>query len=98
LKSVNNTVLFKKEYKMKKQSATLFWVSEINLVLWVGLLGIILTDGLSKPNEIKIAKGIIVAGFIIAALLQHWAYHKIYKPIRKQEKVNRTKRMQTIVE
>ena len=40
----------------------------------------------------------IVAGFIIAALLQHWAYHKIYKPIRKQEKVNRTKRMQTIVE
>ena len=71
---------------MKKQSATLFWVTEINLLLWLGLLGIILSDGLSNPDEIKIAKGIIIVGFILAALLQHWAYHKIYKPIRNQEK------------
>ena len=71
---------------MKKQSKTLFWVSEINLCLWLASLGMILFGDWSDPDILRTAKVIIIAGCVLAALLQHWAYHKIYKPIRQQEK------------
>ena len=71
---------------MKKESTTLFWIAEINLVLWMATAGTMLFgNGTTHDNSVA-AKSIIITGCAIAAILQHIAYHKIYKPIRRQEK------------
>ena len=71
---------------MKQDSTTLFWIAEINLVLWLATTGAILFgDWTAQDNAIAV-KFITITGCIFAAFLQHIAYHKIYKPIRKQEK------------
>jgi len=73
---------------MKKESAALFWVSEVNLVLWLGSLGAVLFGDPQNPDTMLKLKVLAVAGCILSALLQHWAYHKVFKPIREQEKQN----------
>lgn len=76
---------------MKKNSTALFWAIEINLVCWLGIFGFIMHGDFSKA-DITTLKYFSITGGIIAAILQHWAYYKIYKPAKqrkKEEKQNR---------
>jgi len=75
---------------MKKQITSLFWVSEINFLLWLGCFFVFFTEDLSNPDVIRVGKGVIITGCILAYLLQKWAYHRIYKPSRKQGKEEKT--------
>lgn len=56
---------------MKK---TLFWLSEINLLLWLAISGHALTWG--GKDSLKVMAGI---GLAIGAWIQHRAYYDIYK-------------------
>lgn len=53
---------------------SLFWVIEINLILWLALLGVV-----AAGKEWSLAAWLSVAGVVWAALMQHWGYHHIYK-------------------
>ena len=72
---------------MKKDSTKLFWVCEANLILWTGSLGCVIMnhlDGAGNADLNHAAWFVSIAGLVLAAFLQHWAYHKIYKPSRLQ--------------
>lgn len=56
---------------MKK---TLFWLSEINALLWLAMFGFIVSSAASQSS--KIMAGV---GLAIGAWMQHRAYHDIYK-------------------
>ena len=71
---------------MKKSSTGLFWFSEINLILWLCMFGFFFRSDFTSPESIATAKYTSIVGFILAALLQHWAYHHIYKPARQRKK------------
>lgn len=75
---------------MEKKSLTLYWALVLNLLLWFGTIGIIAGAGISlydlnSSDMIAIVKFTSIAGCILAAFLQHWAYYKIYKPSKQQE-------------
>ena len=59
----------------------LYTVVEINLFLWL-----IVAGAVWKSSAESYAKYAVVAGLIIAALLQHFAYYNIYKKIREIKK------------
>jgi len=74
---------------MKKYPIRLFWIAEANLILWLALLGATSIPHLNGAETTLINKGLTglaVAGMLVAAILQHWAYHNIYKPNRGQKK------------
>ena len=78
---------------MAKRSAKLFWVCEINLVLWLSSLGFVIMthlDGTGNPELNQAALFPSIAGCVLAAFLQHWAYHEIYKPLKEEEKKRKT--------
>lgn len=56
----------------------LFFAIELNLVMWVVVLGILF----SKVPHVDAAKMIAFIGFCLAALIQHWAYYNIWKKAR----------------
>lgn len=59
----------------------LYWAIEINCLLWVGVLIWAIHTGAGV-----FIKRAVFAGFILSALLQHWAYYNIYKKhLRKAE-------------
>ena len=83
---------------MKKKSATLYWALVLNLFLWLGTAKIIVGSGrslydLNSSDTITVVKFTSIAGCIVAAFLQHWAYYKIYKPSREQAKEEKQNRM-----
>ncbi len=74
---------------MEIKSTRLFWICEINLLLWMSSLGVVIMNHFGetwKPGLAQAALFPNIAGCIVAALLQHWAYYKVYKPIREQRK------------
>jgi len=74
---------------MNKQSTKIFWVCEINLILWISSLGSVVMfnlNGTGTPDLMKAAWAPTIAGCILAALAQHWAYHNIYKPSKDRKK------------
>ncbi|UCG32106.1 MAG: hypothetical protein JSU68_10615 [Phycisphaerales bacterium] len=69
---------------MKYKAVAVFWGSEVNLVLWVTLVGCLLAGGEGGPEPGGFVKGMAIGGAVFAAVLQHWAYYGIYKPHRAQ--------------
>ncbi len=63
--------------EIKKKMRFLFSCIEINLVLWLVVLGTIKDGNVSKNDKI-----LFFGCFIFAALLQHWAYYNLYKTTR----------------
>jgi len=75
---------------MKKYPTRLYRIAEANLILWLTLLGAtampLLFDADTEPSFAnKSVVGITIVGMLFAAVLQHWAYHNIYKPNRKDK-------------
>ena len=70
---------------MKTKAKTIFILSEINLILWIAVLVMF------HMKELKLEKYVmpgLVTGFVFSMVLQHWAYHKIYKNIKKTTEPN----------
>ena len=57
----------------------MFWAIEINLVFWL------FASIFSQPDVIeRYGRNIIYAGFVYAAIIQHWAYYKVHKEFKKK--------------
>ena len=69
--------------EMRKKLKGLFWTIEINLVIWLIVLGRII-----ETNIDSITRGFVIAGFSLAAILQHLAYYNIYKAQKKEQDVD----------
>jgi hypothetical protein len=63
----------------RRQLKLLFFSIEVNLALWLGVVG----AAWFFPAE-DIMKYTATTGCIVAALLQHWAYYNLYKRAVKQ--------------
>ena len=50
----------------------LYWSIEINLILWLGVLGLS-----NFENEAAMLRTMAIIGTLFSAILQHWAYYKI---------------------
>lgn len=61
---------------MRTRLKGLFWVIEINLVLWLVVLVLAIRSA-EVPLSLKYTVG---AGCVLSALLQHWAYYNLRKP------------------
>jgi len=55
----------------------LFFAIEVNLVMWLAVLGILV----SKPPDVGAAKVTALIGCALAAIVQHWAYYTIRKKV-----------------
>ena len=73
---------------MKTRSIALFWAIELNLLLWMAVFGLLFFGGFDNQETVPAIKGAVIAGIILAAFLQHWAYYNIYKP-HKQQKIEK---------
>ena len=51
----------------------LYWSIEINLILWIVLVGALL----APAADVKFAGKVAIVGFALSALLQHWAYYHV---------------------
>lgn len=64
----------------------MFFAIEFNLLLWMMAWGNANVNRMNEAGfwgESKIDVGILTIGFVIAAIVQHWAYYSIYKaPIK----------------
>jgi hypothetical protein len=69
------------------QMRRLFFAIEINLILWLVIWG----GTRSLPEAGEYTKYAFFIGILLAAVLQHWGYYYLYKPIRKQKKKEREK-------
>lgn len=75
---------------MKQHALILFWVAEANLILWLMVVGSVI--GIKQADDADMLmhhKYFCYAGVFLAALLQHWAYYKIYKPAKEKKKQNK---------
>ena len=64
--------------RQRKHMRALFWAIEINAILWMAALGsVIAPNGPAQPAWVMPAIGL---GF--AAIVQHWAYYRMYRPAR----------------
>ncbi len=52
----------------------LYWTIEINLILWI-----IMCSSVFLPSARDIVKPVAIGGFVLSALLQHWAYYHVRK-------------------
>jgi hypothetical protein len=52
----------------------LFYAIEINLLLWLIVAGRIWESGIDAET-----KYMVTTGFVVSALLQHWAYYGLLK-------------------
>ncbi|MEJ2745622.1 MAG: hypothetical protein P8123_08080 [bacterium] len=65
----------------KSRLRKLYWVIEINCLLWVGVLVLVIRS--EAGDFIKRAVFVL---FVLSALLQHWAYYNVYKKHLKKPK------------
>ncbi len=63
-----------------KQTRGLFFAIEANLILWLVVLGRVLVLDLDPTT--KYMTGL---GFIASALLQHWAYYRLFRKAKAAE-------------
>ena len=66
---------------MAKQRRWLYAAIVVNLLLWMAVLGSL--NGVSVAST----RALAVAGFVFAALGQHWAYYALWKAGRNQPHV-----------
>jgi len=66
----------------KKQLRGLFTTIEINLLLWLVVCGAI-WESTAIENH---TKHIAAAAFVLAAILQHWAYYNLYRRAKGSDK------------
>ena len=59
---------------MRTKLKFLYWSIEINLIMWILMLGILFTS-----QEMELVKPVAIIGFVLSMLLQHWAYYRLYK-------------------
>jgi orotate phosphoribosyltransferase-like protein len=57
----------------------------------MAVFGLFFFGGFDNQEVVPAIKGVVIAGIILAALLQHWAYYNIYKPHKQQKKEKREK-------
>jgi hypothetical protein len=57
---------------MKRRMRILFFTIELNLTLWAMTV-------VAVFNNPEMLKPIVITGFALAALVQHWAYYAVYK-------------------
>lgn len=68
----------------EKNSSSVFWLLEVNLLLWLAVVGTFIPpQDLSDDFALNTTQYVVIAGCVFAAFLQHWAYYKIYKPNKK---------------
>ena len=53
----------------------MFYSIEVNLLLWLAVCGMLWSDSSSNKSLTYVA----TFGCAVATLVQHWAYHRIYK-------------------
>jgi len=75
-----------------KYSTSVFWLLEINLLLWLVILGYFIKPQQVVDNTFSFNTTIyiVIAGCVLSAYLQHWAYYKIYKPNKAAQKSKKT--------
>ena len=56
----------------------MFFSIELNLILWLAVVGILLAD----PPDVGAAKTTTIIGCVLAAVVQHWAFYNIRKKPR----------------
>ena len=64
-----------------KQLKGLFFAIEVNLVLWIIVAGTVY-----QSSAELFAKVATVAGFLLATILQHWAYYHLYRRAKQNLK------------
>jgi len=62
-----------------KQMRNLFTVIEVNVLLWLVVCGAVWTSSAEQKTKI-----VAVAGMVISALLQHWAYYNLYRKTKEK--------------
>ena len=66
---------------MDKRLRKYYYASVANLLLWLTILpSIFFSRPGGDPFSHDVILGVVVAGNILAALLQHWTYYDIYHP------------------
>lgn len=64
---------------MDKRLRKYYYAATINLLLWLPLVSIFVFPRLTlDPIQNDVVRGIVVAGALLAAMLQHWTYYDIY--------------------
>ena len=71
--------------KSKGGSVVFFWLLEVNLILWI-IVGYQFIPFDSKTSNLNFSAYFVLAGFLLAAFLQHWAYYNIYKVGKEDSK------------
>jgi hypothetical protein len=61
----------------------LYWSIEINVILWMLVLGYMVHQNISGTVRV-----IAFIGFIFSAVLQHWAYHKVKSELNNKKVIN----------
>ena len=64
----------------RNQFRLLFFSIEINLILWLVVNGFTWMQ-----QDLSVIKTWTTVGFIGSALLQHWAYYRLYKKARSAQ-------------
>lgn len=73
---------------MQRKLRILWWIIEINLVLWLIVVGQSMrdagpADGVSWWRGVAaVDRPTILVGFAFAAIAQHWGYYAVYKAAR----------------
>ncbi|MBW8036374.1 MAG: hypothetical protein FVQ79_12275 [Planctomycetes bacterium] len=70
---------------MKKKMRILYWSVEINLVLWLMIMGPIWVGEQSQALDrtLAYAKTITLIGLLFSASIQHYAYYNVRKELKK---------------
>ena len=72
---------------MPRSFRTLYFSIELNLIMWLIVLG----QGASKDwhpwsGTIAVSSPIVMAGLLLSAVLQHWAYYALRREVRDTRK------------
>lgn len=71
--------------RMRRTLLLMFFAVEVNLLLWLALLGMLLTGRATTenpPNSASDAGWMAGVGVAFAAIVQHWAYYALCRRAR----------------
>ena len=60
---------------MKRTLRIMFIAIEINLIMWLLMLGVTSVTDAGVPSS----GTTVLVGLVLAAVVQHWAYYTVYK-------------------
>ena len=61
-----------------RQIRGVFYAIEVNLLLWIAVV-----VSVWRSSAGPFTRQVATAGFVVSAILQHWAYYRLYKKARK---------------